>query len=61
MYQPNEPLLGQRAAIILLLGVLAALGAAVLTIAADGAPAGAALAAGTAFAGAVLFFNTIIG
>ncbi|MEO3978730.1 hypothetical protein [Streptomyces sp. CAU 1734] len=61
MSRINKPLLGQRAAIILLLGALTALGAGILAHAADGAPAGAALAAGTAFAGSVLFFNTIIG
>jgi hypothetical protein len=58
--QPGGPLLGQRAAIILLLGVLTALGAGVLTVLAGGATASAVLAGGAAFAGAVLFFNTII-
>ncbi|WP_332881020.1 hypothetical protein [Streptomyces sp. NBC_00564] len=57
---PQQPLLGLRSAIILLLGVLTALGAGVLTVLAGGAPASGILAGGAAFAAAVLFFHTII-
>ncbi|MFJ2007762.1 hypothetical protein [Streptomyces chartreusis] len=60
MSKPNGPLLGQRAAMILLLGVLTALGAAALTLADGNTPATTALSAGAAFAAAVLFFNAII-
>ncbi|MEU3512215.1 hypothetical protein ABZ733_30885 [Streptomyces longwoodensis] len=55
-----QPLVGQRTAIILLLGVLTAVGAGVLTVLAGGTIASGILAAGVAFAGAVLFFHTII-
>ncbi|MFE0256211.1 hypothetical protein [Streptomyces sp. NPDC059010] len=48
--QNPQPLLALRTAIILLLGVLTALGAGVLTV----------LAGGATFAAAVLFFHTII-
>ncbi|WP_186001571.1 hypothetical protein [Streptomyces sp. IB201691-2A2] len=44
---PQQPLLGLRTAIILLLGALTALGAGILT-------------GGAAFAAAVLFFHTVI-
>ncbi|MFE1764021.1 hypothetical protein ACFW81_07370 [Streptomyces angustmyceticus] len=62
MSQPNrnQSLLSQRAAIILLLGALAAIGATVLTILAGGSMASGLLAGGGAFGVAVLFFNTII-
>jgi hypothetical protein len=58
--QSPQPLLGQRTAIILLLGVLTALGAGVLTVLAGGTIAGGVLTGGAAFAAAVLFFHTII-
>lgn len=61
MPQPHGPLLGLRAAIILLLGALVALGAGVLTVMAGGTRPQAVLAGGAAFAGAVLFFNSLIG
>lgn len=54
------PLLDQRAAFILLLGVLTAIGAGALTVLNDGTLAGAALFGGGAFAGAVYFFDKII-
>lgn len=54
------PLLGQRAAIILLLGVLAGLGTGILAVLAGESPASGILAGGAAFATAVLFFHTII-
>lgn len=54
------PLLGLRSAIILMLGILVATAAGVLTYRAQQDPATAALAAGGAFAGGVLFFNKII-
>ncbi|MEU5609726.1 hypothetical protein AB0H03_13505 [Streptomyces sparsogenes] len=58
---PNpQPLLSLRAAIILLLGVLTALGAGALTVLAGGTIASGVLAGGAAFAAAVLFFHTII-
>lgn len=54
------PLLGLRSAIILMLGILVATAAGVLTYRAQQDPATAALAAGGAFAGGVLFFQKII-
>ncbi|MYV48407.1 hypothetical protein GT031_23265 [Streptomyces sp. SID2888] len=61
MNNPNpRPLLGLRAAIILTLGALTALGAGALTVLAGGAVASGILAGGAAFAAAVLFFHTII-
>ncbi|MFE6844546.1 hypothetical protein [Streptomyces sp. NPDC057686] len=56
----NDPLLGQRAALVLLFGVLTATGAGLLTLLAGGTAAGAFLAGGASFAAAVLFFHTII-
>ncbi len=56
----RDPLLSQRAAFILLLGVLAAATAGVLTVLGGGAPAEGALASGAAFAAAVYFFHKII-
>lgn len=53
-------LLGLRSAIILMLGVLVGTGAGVLTCLAQHDAATAVLAGGAAFAGAVLFFHTII-
>ena len=58
--QNPQPLLGLRAAIILLLGVLTGLGAAILTVLTGASLAGAVLTGGGAFAAAVLFFHTII-
>ncbi|MFJ3421909.1 hypothetical protein ACIPN8_36835 [Streptomyces sp. NPDC086082] len=61
MNNPNpQPLLSLRTAIILLLGILTALGSCALTVLAGGSVAGAVLAGGAAFAGAVLFFHAII-
>lgn len=57
---PQPPLLSQRAAVILLLGVLTAAAATGLTVWAGGTPAAGLLAGGGAFAGGVLFFNAII-
>ena len=54
------PLLGQRAAVILLLGVLAAAAAGVLTHLSSATPAASFLAAGGAFVAGVLFFHAII-
>ncbi|MYS95592.1 MULTISPECIES: hypothetical protein [Streptomyces] len=57
----NEgPLLGLRSAIVLMLGVLVATGAGVLTYLVQQDAATAVLAGGAAFAGAVLFFHKII-
>lgn len=56
----SRPLLDQRAALILLLGVLSALGAGVLTALSGGNVASAVLAGGAAFPVGVLFFHTII-
>ncbi|MET9707768.1 hypothetical protein [Streptomyces griseus] len=58
--QGEGPLLGLRSAIILMLGILVATAAGVLTHSAQQDPATAALAAGGAFAGGVLFFQKII-
>ncbi|GAA1942577.1 hypothetical protein [Kitasatospora viridis] len=58
--KPARPLLGQRAAVILLLGVLCAAAAGILTVLAGAAPATGFLTAGAAFAGAVVFFQAII-
>lgn len=60
MSEPGGPLISQRAAIVLLLGALTALGAGVLTVLAGGALASGVLAGGAAFAASVLFFNAII-
>ncbi|MFI9623155.1 hypothetical protein ACIG8S_30050 [[Kitasatospora] papulosa] len=56
----RDPLLGHRAAFILLLGVLAGTGAGVLTFLDAGSAAGAVLAGGGAFVAAVYFFHKII-
>ncbi|GGT51936.1 hypothetical protein GCM10010271_65100 [Streptomyces kurssanovii] len=56
----NGPLLGQRAAVIFLLGILAALAAGGLTAAKGGTLADATLIGGATFAAAVAFFHTII-
>ncbi|HET6857597.1 MAG TPA: hypothetical protein VFH94_10950 [Streptomyces sp.] len=50
-----------RSAIVLLLGVLCATGAGVLTYLAQRSLPAAALAAGAGFGAGVLFFHTIIG
>ncbi|GLW56811.1 hypothetical protein [Kitasatospora phosalacinea] len=57
--QPR-PLLNQRAAMIFLLGALCAAGAGILTVVAGAALATGALTAGGTFAGAVVFFHSII-
>ncbi|MGW2651706.1 hypothetical protein ACWC2T_44285 [Streptomyces sp. NPDC001393] len=61
--QPSggQPLLGVRSAIVLLLGVLTAVGAGVLTYLAQRSLPASGLAAGAGFAAGVLFFHTIIG
>ncbi|GAU70427.1 hypothetical protein ACFY12_11585 [Streptomyces sp. NPDC001339] len=53
-------LLSQRAAVILLLGVLTALGAGVLTWCNGGTLASAALVGGAAFGAGVTFFHSVI-
>ncbi|MEO3843207.1 hypothetical protein [Streptomyces sp. B22F1] len=60
--QPSggQPLLGVRSAIVLLLGVLTAVGAGVLTYLAQRSLPAAGLAAGAGFGAGVLFFQTII-
>ena len=58
---PGDPLMNPRTAIILALGVLVAIAAALLTLAGGSPIAGAVLAGGGAFGGAVLFFHKIIG
>ncbi|WP_327350258.1 hypothetical protein [Streptomyces sp. NBC_01304] len=59
-HNDRDPLLGQRAALILLLGILTAATAGVLTVLGGAAPAQGALASGAAFAASVLFFHKII-
>ncbi|MGV9271221.1 hypothetical protein ACWDRR_42035 [Kitasatospora sp. NPDC003701] len=54
------PLLGQRAAVIFLLGVLCAVTAGILTVLSGAAPATGFLTAGGAFVTAVAFFHVII-
>ncbi|WP_432198241.1 hypothetical protein [Streptomyces sp. bgisy027] len=61
MNSSDQPLLSLRTALILLLGVLTGTGAGLLTVAAGGVLAAGFLAGGAAFAGAVIFFHTIIG
>ncbi|MDX3078435.1 hypothetical protein [Streptomyces sp. MI02-7b] len=56
----GQPLIGLRSAIILVLGVLVATGAGVLTFLAQHNTATAVLAGGAAFGGAVLFFHNVI-
>ncbi|MFE9413893.1 hypothetical protein ACFYN0_34685 [Streptomyces sp. NPDC006704] len=56
----NSSLLSQRAAVVPLLGVLAAVAATALTVLAGGALASGLLAGGGAFAVGVVFFNMII-
>ncbi|MFE6699299.1 hypothetical protein [Streptomyces sp. NPDC057718] len=56
----RDPLLDQRTAFVLLLGVLAAVGAGALTCLNDGTLPAGVLAAGGAFAAAVYFFHKII-
>lgn len=57
----RDPLLDQRAALILMFGVLIGLGTGGLTVLNDGTLAGGALAGGGAFAAAVYFFHKLIG
>ncbi|MFB7576287.1 hypothetical protein [Streptomyces sp. NPDC056165] len=56
----RDPLLDQRTALILLFGVLTAIGAGVLTVLNDGTLAGASLAGCGTFAAAVYFFHKLI-
>lgn len=56
----RDPLLNQRAALILPFGVLSAIGAGVLTVLNGGTVSGAVLAGAGAFAAAVYFFHKII-
>lgn len=56
----RSALLSQRAAVILLLGALTALGAGVLTYFNGGTLASAALVGGAAFGAGVTFFHTVI-
>ncbi|MFJ8098255.1 hypothetical protein [Streptomyces griseofuscus] len=56
----RDPLLDQRTAFILLLGVLAAAGAGALTVLGGQPLAGGVLAGGGAFTAAVYFFHKII-
>lgn len=58
--QDRDPLLGLRSAVILMLGLLAALGTGLLSIAAGNDMARAGLAAAGAFVTAVIFFEVII-
>jgi hypothetical protein len=53
-------LLTQRAAVIVFAALIAGLATGVLVYLATGNPAGAILAGGTAFGGAVKLFNTVI-
>ncbi|MCC9711821.1 hypothetical protein E4N62_45395 [Streptomyces sp. MNU76] len=56
----RDPLLDQRAALILLFGALTGIGAGALTVLNGGTLAGAGLAGGGAFAAAVYFFHRLI-
>ncbi|MER5905131.1 hypothetical protein ABT150_34475 [Streptomyces mirabilis] len=56
----RDPLLDQRTAFILLLGVLAAVGAGALTVLGGQNAAGGVLTASGAFTAAVYFFHKII-
>jgi hypothetical protein len=56
----NQPLLGLRSAIVLLLGALTGVGAGVLTYLTQRSLPAAALTAGAGFGAGVLFFHTII-
>ncbi|WP_406733583.1 hypothetical protein [Streptomyces sp. NBC_01794] len=60
MNSSNQKLVSLRTALILLLGALTGVGAGVLTVAAGGVWAAGFLSGGAAFAGAVIFFHTII-
>lgn len=60
MSSKQSPLLSQRSALILLLGVLAAGAAGVLTVLGGGSPEAGVLAGGAAFAAGVMFFQSII-
>jgi len=60
MNSSNQSLLSLRTALVLLLGVLTGVGAGVLTVAAGEVLATGFLTGGAAFAGAVVFFHTII-
>lgn len=57
----DQPLLSPRSALILLLGILTGIGAGALAVAGGAALATGCLTGGAAFAGAVIFFHTIIG
>lgn len=57
----QQPLLGVRSAIVLLLGVLTGLGAGALTYLTQKSLPAAGLAVGAGFGAGVLFFHTIIG
>ncbi|MER5888213.1 hypothetical protein ABT160_30700 [Streptomyces sp. NPDC001941] len=56
----NGPLLGQRAALVLVLGVLVGVGAGWLSGLEGGGPARAVLVGCAAFAAAVAFFDSLI-
>ncbi|MGW2779375.1 hypothetical protein ACWC4C_44045 [Streptomyces olivaceoviridis] len=57
----NQPLLGLRSALVLLLGVLTGVAAGALTYLSEHSLSAAALAAGAGFGAGVLFFQTVIG
>jgi hypothetical protein len=61
LHGDRDPLLSQRAALILLLGVLVSIGAGVLTAWGGSSPQTAVLAGGTAFPVTVGFFHSVIG
>ncbi|MBT2406009.1 MULTISPECIES: hypothetical protein [unclassified Streptomyces] len=60
MHNDRDPLLSQRSALILLLGVLVGTGAGILAALADTGPASAVLTGAGAFGAGVLFFHATI-
>ncbi|MCM2416636.1 hypothetical protein [Streptomyces sp. RKAG293] len=60
MHDDRDPLLSQRSALILLLGVLVGIGAGILAALGHADPAGAVLTGAGAFGAGVLFFHATI-
>ncbi|MFI0186421.1 hypothetical protein ACH4PW_02450 [Streptomyces sp. NPDC017082] len=60
MPNDRDPLLSQRSALILLLGVLVGIEAGTVAVLGDAGPATAVLTGASAFAAGVVFFHTTI-
>ncbi|MCZ4120244.1 hypothetical protein [Streptomyces sp. H39-S7] len=60
MHDDHDPLLSQRSALIMLLGVLVGIGAGILAVLGDADPASAVLTGAGACGAGILFFHATI-